>query len=345
MTDPTTKSEPVNASHLAPVLYVPRGGRSPRMGWFRVDTPITLHHVEQSGLVPAGRQGDPHAGIGVEVRSCAGRLWLTCREGRKLAGMLAGADPDPMLQGTPWRPLTDLVPVVAGTPEESARRILWDGRGAASAEARRFAGRDLLVSDGSVLRRTRGPLYSFCASRGDTVPPGMIVYDRSYLGQDDANYVAAPHRLQAVRAAWQEGSRVRPDPARSRWGTMVTGDSGSTEDVRLMACALAQRVHESMDKALRRTEVRESARPALREAWLRLAPWRLRAEIGAIGPGETEAALREVEAGCAALTAARGAFGTGVALAYLARVAYPALSGVAPEADVEALSGLGARVG
>jgi hypothetical protein len=331
--------ETIIARHLAPVAFVPRGGRTVRMGMFRVETPVRVAHVGPGAVEPSRRPSDPYGTTRYPGFSHEGREYLRIGTrdsiARVLAGDLEGA-PFP-LRGTPWSPFGNQVESCEGEPEEVSRRIAWDGRADAAAEAVRLSGTELLFHEGAAYRHSPGGTYGFCSLIGDGKRTPEAPWPSYTLAQDPNAYVAAAQRLRPLMQAWVAGTGRRTGNQDASWGSALEGRTGRDEDLRAMACALLQRTHESMDKALRRTEVARDRREGLREAWERLMPWRLRAEVGMVPESEAGPAFAAAEAGLDALAAARGGeFGTKVQRAYVRTLAYPALAAVGADAGSDA---------
>lgn len=333
--------ETIAARHLAPMIGVPRGSRVVRGLMVAVETVVDIPRMDPSSLAPFDIPPSPYGSPIPAVVDQGGRTWVRTGSARDLLKALASGNACGSLLGSPFAPWGKGASP-GGTPNgtaEELRTVAWDGREAAASEARRMASRDLLLAGEDAYARWRGPVYALGETGG---PPVLVALPRVRLA-DGMSYVAAPQRIGGVAEAVAKGDRFGKGPMPApEWGRRHAGMTGPDDDIRLMAAAFAFRVHERLDRILRRTEAPAAFRQGLRERHERLLPWRMRSELGMVGPGEAGALLDEVASACAEVRRTRCDYPeTLIAADYVRDVARPALASAAvPGDDAEALAGL-----
>ena len=360
----------VEATHPAPVVFVPRRARNPRPAHVGMRSPVDLPEDDLSRSVEVGPTFPDRKGAGAEVlRLLDGRLWcpLGARDGAgeireatlpEFVEWIGGRGADGLerfferqFTGTPlvahgfqdWRrdPVMSRGLATRGSDVdlEGSRDIRLDGRDASRMDLSRYVSEEVRVLDGRPFVRAR-PLMNV---NGVTGGLDIKVQSRHWpftLG-GMRTYPATPETLDSALAVMRRFVPVPPTGRQqddmATWRTLVPPGALEGDDLRALLNDFSGPVLKAVRLAIDEAPDRHSTR-RLRDAAERFDSVEVAAMTGTAHHGGMDAVLAMREAIAAWRAKPRGSHGQEFLAEYLDAVVIPGMEArVAADIDVGSL--------
>jgi len=355
----------VLAVHPGPIVHVPPRARIERLSFDRVQTPIEIPGASGSEMPLAG-QIEEWRGVNLMVAFHEGTLWTPVRDPLQkpmsapaFAALLAGTTaqnaqfPDNLFLSPlhvpagafPARPTRGMAIEVG-----RAGRIGEDFRERARAAVRAFAEANLRLRDGEPWCRIPGPFLV----RDDAVQEGYRLSVRPYA---DANIVAtdlfcAPEAIEAHRDHFRRVHSLSGPGGKACAGMRAHGvevplPSSRTDTLHFAANRGVICAHHEIGYILKKDNLGEDSRAALRAARERLSPYLPLASISAIPASEAADSILAMNAALAQAIAGTDPRTVGHSLLrrqarWSAAAFTPRIEVRVPIEDIETLDALGA---
>lgn len=329
MKDLTRKVHRLDLTHAGPVRIRPLRARNSRTFFERISTPIEIREVDPTGPTPFGTVDIFPRRARDKLFAFEGATWAPLLDSRHDAPVapddflayLRGDDvtigtsgPPRYLAWTPinaWRQSVEGSRRYLGDPDGAppASTILDDARDEARANAASFAARNILICQGRVLVRAKGPFVEFhtdYAGRDhyqETLFPNPLVGGNTTLdalvAPDSVNLHASLVRKRRLR---EEGGRPSPrkdgDPVVKGPRTRLDALPGANPSSDVLALATSWGILHTLrnvDYAISHLGIQaEDARTLRGHAAEVAGRWAMRASICAIPRHENVEALQSV---------------------------------------------------